>query len=179
LKLSVFVGLGGNLGGELVAAARLRAAAAALSGWPDVAAARGSALYRTAPVGPVAAQPAFVNGVVRLAWRRPVEEIDAAALLSRLLDLERALGGVRDRTVRDGPRQLDLDLLLIGERLISAGAIVPHPRIGERAFVLVPLIELCGGATVLPGDGRTLAACLAAPAVAAQEIVRLPYTLFS
>jgi 2-amino-4-hydroxy-6-hydroxymethyldihydropteridine diphosphokinase len=143
-----------------------------------VEAASGSALYRTEPVGAVADQPPFVNAVVRLVWRRSVEEIDAAALVSRLLDLERALGGARDRTVRDGPRHLDLDLLLVGERRIAVpGAIVPHPRLGGRGFVLVPLIELVGGAVRLPGDGRTLAACL--EAVAAQPVVRLPYTLFS
>ncbi len=104
-----------------------------------VATVRRSRWYRTAPV-PVSDQPWFVNGVAAVATAlAPVD------LLAALHQVEAAFGRRRDRPLAS--RLLDLDLLAFGEKVIAAGArsgglIVPHPRLHERAFVLVPLAEL-------------------------------------
>jgi 2-amino-4-hydroxy-6-hydroxymethyldihydropteridine diphosphokinase len=160
------VGLGGNLGGEEAIAARLVDATARLEELSG-ASARRSPLYRSAPQGPVAAQPTFVNAVVALPWQPD----DPAALLAALLAIEAAHG--RRRDVSQGPRTLDLDLILVGRRRITtAELVVPHPRLVERAFVLRPLADLVGHDFALP-DGSSVGSRLAAPAVAAQSIDRL------
>lgn len=190
----VIIGLGGNLGGELAVVARLRAAAAALARWPEVASFTGSAVYRSAPLGlaETGELPAFVNAAVLLRWRAEAAAIDAVALLARLLALESTLGRVRSvgttapgrpSAVRWMSRAIDLDLWMIGERVIveegPPSVVVPHPRIAERAFALIPLSELIGVGAVLPGSGWTVSSLLAAPAVRSQAIARLPYTLFA
>lgn len=130
----VFVGLGSNLGDR---ESTLRAAVGRLRGMPEVEVRGVSTLRDTDPVGPVA-QPRFLNGVVELAT-----ELSPRMLLGALLELERGFG--RDRSVvpAQGPRTLDLDLLLYDDRTISEpGLEVPHPRLHERRFVLQPLAEL-------------------------------------
>lgn len=98
---------------------------------------RRSSLYSTAPVG-VADQPRFLNAAVALET-----ELTPRRLLEELLRIERAFGRDRSSGVRNGPRTLDLDLLLYGDRVISeSGLEIPHPRLAERAFVLVPLAEI-------------------------------------
>lgn len=107
---------------------------------------RQSSLYRSAPWGLVE-QPSFVNAVAEIETAlTPVE------LLDGLLALERAQG--RDRSgVRWGPRRIDLDLLLHGSHLSSDPQLeLPHPRIAERSFVLVPLAELAPH-LFIPGQG--------------------------
>lgn len=107
---------------------------------------RQSSLYRSAPWGLVE-QPSFVNAVAEIETAlAPVE------LLDGLLALERAQG--RDRSgVRWGPRRIDLDLLLHGSHLSSDPQLeLPHPRIAERSFVLVPLAELAPH-LFIPGQG--------------------------
>lgn len=94
-----------------------------------------SSIYRTAPVG-VLDQPEFLNGAAAVET-----ELAPAELLAVLLGVERELGRVR--CVRWGPRPVDLDVLLWGKRVIRSEALtVPHPRMHERAFVLVPLAEI-------------------------------------
>jgi len=140
----VFVGLGSNLGDR---ESTLRAALGRLRGLPDVEVRRVSKLRDTDPVGPVD-QPRFLNGVVELET-----DLSPRLLLGALLELERAFG--RDRTVvpAQGPRTLDLDLLLHGDQTIEEpGLEIPHPRLHERRFVLEPLVELDPGLEV-PGRG--------------------------
>jgi 2-amino-4-hydroxy-6-hydroxymethyldihydropteridine diphosphokinase len=128
-----FVGLGSNLGDRL---GFLRTAARRLGLAPGVRVTGWSAVYATAPWGPVADQPEFLNAALELRTTlRP------RPLLRRLAGIEAALGRVR--TVAQGPRTLDLDLLLYeGEVVDTAELTVPHPRLHLRAFVLVPLCDL-------------------------------------
>jgi 2-amino-4-hydroxy-6-hydroxymethyldihydropteridine diphosphokinase len=119
-------------------------------------------LYRTAPVG-ILTQPDFVNAVALLET-----ELDPQALLDALLDVERRFGRVGGE--RNGPRTLDLDLLLYNTIELELPRLtLPHPRMHLRAFVLYPLADVAPDVSI-PGRG-TLAAWL--PAVANQGIVRL------
>jgi 2-amino-4-hydroxy-6-hydroxymethyldihydropteridine diphosphokinase len=128
-----FVGLGANLGDRLQS---LRLAVARFDGAADVRVVRCSPVYETAPQGPRPEQPAFLNAVCAIETA-----LAPRALLARLLEVERALGRVRD--VPQGPRTLDLDLLLFGSVIVDEpGLQVPHPRLPERAFVLRPLLDL-------------------------------------
>jgi 2-amino-4-hydroxy-6-hydroxymethyldihydropteridine diphosphokinase len=144
------VGLGANLGDRL---GSLRAATRALG---DVAAVkRASRVYETAPVGP--AQPEFLNAAVLCAYEGTPE-----ALLDELLAIEVRLGRVRGE--RWGPRTIDLDILWIdGLVYASDRLVVPHPHLHERAFAMVPLLEVAPWALdprtgqpliVPPGDVR-------------------------
>ncbi|WP_063570398.1 2-amino-4-hydroxy-6-hydroxymethyldihydropteridine diphosphokinase [Luteibacter rhizovicinus] len=138
------IGLGGNLG---EVRERLDAAIAALDVLPGVAVAARSRFYRTAPWGPVA-QPDFINAAIAVETSLPALE-----LLDALLATERAFGRIRDGE-RWGPRTLDLDLLAYGDDVIDNERLsVPHPRIAERAFVLMPLADIAANAE-LPGVGR-------------------------
>ncbi|NBD94997.1 MAG: 2-amino-4-hydroxy-6-hydroxymethyldihydropteridine diphosphokinase, partial [Gammaproteobacteria bacterium] len=106
-----------------------------------------SRYYFTPPWGDTE-QPEFLNAVARLDTGQSAED-----LLNALLAIESGLGRERGER-RWGPRVIDLDLLLYGqERIDQPGLTVPHPRLGERAFVLVPLAELAPRLTV-PGQGR-------------------------
>ena len=94
-------------------------------------------------------QPRFLNGVAAVETDLP-----AADLLGLLLEVERRFGRTREGVPPQGPRTLDLDLLLYGDaELDEPGLRVPHPRLHERAFVLAPLAELDPGLEV-PGRGR-------------------------
>lgn len=138
------IGLGGNLG---EVRERLDAAIAALDVLPGVAVVARSRFYRTAPWGPVA-QPDFINAAITVETSLPALE-----LLDALLATERAFGRIRDGE-RWGPRTLDLDLLAYGDDVIDNERLsVPHPRIAERAFVLMPLADIAANAE-LPGVGR-------------------------
>jgi 2-amino-4-hydroxy-6-hydroxymethyldihydropteridine diphosphokinase len=145
---SVYLGLGGNLGDR---AARLREGLWRLA--PDVGIEAVSSLYETDPVG-VVDQPAFLNAVCR--GRTALEP---QALLDRVKEIERAAG--RRAGPRWGPRPLDIDILLYGDRVISSPNLqIPHPRLAERAFVLCPLADLAP-AQVVPGLRRTVQELLA------------------
>jgi len=127
----VYVGLGANLGDP---ERTLVSAADALDRLEGVTVLRRSSLWATAPVGP--AQPEFRNAVVGLSTRRTPE-----SLLAALLDVERSHGRVRAE--RWGPRLLDLDILLWGERVVDTpGLHIPHPELPRRRFALEPLAEL-------------------------------------
>jgi 2-amino-4-hydroxy-6-hydroxymethyldihydropteridine diphosphokinase len=128
-----YVGLGANLGDRLQS---LRAAVGRLDAVAGVRVVACSPVYETAPQGPVAAQPAFLNAVCAVETALAPRE-----LLARLLAVESALGRVRD--VPQGPRTIDLDLLLFGAAVMDEpGLSVPHPQLHRRAFVLVPLLDL-------------------------------------
>ena len=138
-----YVGLGSNLHEPLV---QLRTAIGSLASNEGMRLSACSSFYRTAPVG-YAAQPHFINEVVQLDT-----ELSARGLLDRLLGIERAQGRIRNRP--NGPRTLDLDLLLFATmRIEEPGLSVPHPRMHERAFVLIPLLEIAPDITI-PGHGR-------------------------
>ena len=105
-----------------------------------------SALYRSSPMGP-ADQPDYINAVSLLQT-----DLVPLELLDQLQSIERAHGRVRDGQ-RWGPRPLDLDILLYGEKIINETRLrVPHPGLHERSFVLYPLQDI-NPALVIPGDG--------------------------
>lgn len=129
---TVFVGLGGNVGcvGE-----NLRTALFRISRFPDTRIARVSSLYLSAPVG-MTNQPDFVNGVAQIET-----QLDPTRFLGLLLEVEASLG--RTREISGGPRTVDLDVLLWDDRVAdSAGLTIPHPRMHQRGFVLVPFAEI-------------------------------------
>jgi len=138
-----FIGLGSNLDtprGQVERALR------ELDALPRTRLVARSRLYCTAPWGGVA-QPDFINAVAQLET-----ELDAHALMRALLTIEHRAGRSRDGE-RNGPRVLDLDLLLYGNECIAdADLQVPHPRLHERAFVLAPLAEIAPDLAV-PGQG--------------------------
>ena len=139
MAVIAYIGLGSNLGDRqaMIAGAleRLRPR-------------RVSAVIETDPVGRTD-QPRFLNAVAELET-----SLDPDALLRRLLELEGELGRVRAE--RWGPRTIDLDLLLYGDRRVaSEGLSVPHPELHRRRFVLQGLAELCPDLAV-PGLGRTV-----------------------
>jgi 2-amino-4-hydroxy-6-hydroxymethyldihydropteridine diphosphokinase len=131
-----YIGLGANLPGPAGSLEdTLAAAAEGLAKLGRVLAR--SSLYSTTPVG-LAEQPRFLNAVVALET-----ELAPRALLEELLALERAFGRDRSAGVANGPRTLDLDILLYGDLVLSEhGLAIPHPRLAERAFVLAPLNEI-------------------------------------
>lgn len=103
-----------------------------------------SSLYSTAPVG-FAEQPRFVNAAVALQTT-----LSPAALLAALLDIECEFGRDRSAGVQNGPRTLDLDILLYGTMALHESNLdIPHPRIADRAFVLVPLQEIASNVMVV------------------------------
>lgn len=127
-----YIGLGANLGTDL--GATLTRAALQLAALPGTQVSALSSLWRSAPVD--ADGPDFVNAVAAL-------ETDLApdALLDALQAIEQAHG--RERPYRHAPRTLDLDLLLYADVVMNTPRLtLPHPRLGERAFVLRPLLEI-------------------------------------
>lgn len=133
-----WVGLGGNVGDAI---ATVHAAIEALARLPDTRLLRASRLYRT-PAWGVSEQADFINAVALLET-----SLGPRALLDRLLGIERSFG--RERRERWGPRILDLDLLLHGDDVIDEpGLHVPHPHLHERAFALLPLLEISPDATI-------------------------------
>ncbi len=141
-RVTAFVALGSNLNDPR---RQVEAGFAALAGLPDTVCRARSSLYATVPVG-YADQPDFINAVAALETA-----LAARALLDALLEMERRHG--RNRTFPNAPRTLDLDLLLYdGQVIDEPGLVVPHPRMHQRAFVLVPLAEIAPDA-VIAGHG--------------------------
>lgn len=155
--MEAYVGIGANLGdaraNALDAVARLRRV-------PGIDVTAVSSLYRTAPID--SSGDDYINAVACIDTT-----LAPHALLEALFAIEREHG--RERPYRNAPRTLDLDLLLYGTHIIDTPALaVPHPRLAQRAFVLVPLLEIAPHIT-LPGLGP--AASFAA-GVADQRIER-------
>jgi 2-amino-4-hydroxy-6-hydroxymethyldihydropteridine diphosphokinase len=135
--------LGSNLGDRFAA---LQGAVGALADTPGVQVAAISSVYETAPVDAPAGSRSFLNAVLLVDTT-----LSTATLLERALAVEAAFG--RERTGRNGPRTLDVDLIAVGNRVVERdGLTLPHPRAFERAFVLVPWSEVDGQAE-LPGRG--------------------------
>lgn len=139
-----FVGLGANLGDR---EATLRAAVDRLAMLRGTEVVQVSTFRDTEPVG-YREQPRFLNGAVELETT-----LDARQLVEALLAIELEFGRDRGSSPPQGPRTLDLDLLLYdGAQIDEPGLVVPHPRLHERRFVLEPLAEL-DPALVVPGRG--------------------------
>lgn len=158
-----FVALGANIGEPQ---RQVESGFAALAALPGTRLLLRSSLYRTAPVGYLD-QPDFINAMAGIETT-----LAPQALLEALLEIEREHGRVRD--FPNAPRTLDLDIALYGDRLVQApGLTIPHPRMLERAFVMLPLAEIAPEVEV-PGQGRVrdLAARLDAAGVA--ELRRMP-----
>ena len=140
-----FIALGSNLGDRAFFMREARRRVAELDGVRLLGA---SSIHETQPVGPAGQEP-YLNAVIEVDT-----SLDARDLLEHLLAIESDLG--RRRTVRWGPRQIDLDILLFGDVVIDEpGLTVPHPRLAERAFVLAPLAEL-KGELIPPGLGKSV-----------------------
>lgn len=132
MKARAYIGLGANLGADL--SATLTQAALALAALPDTLVAALSSVWRSEPVD--AGGPDFLNAVVALDT-----ELEPLALLDALQAIELAHG--RERPYRNAPRTLDLDLLLYADLVLDTRRLtLPHPRLGVRAFVLRPLLEI-------------------------------------
>jgi len=130
----VFLSLGSNVGDRL---AYLRKAVQRLARLPKTVVVRTSSVYESAPVG-YTEQGAFLNQAVEV-----VTALTPDAFLQATQRIEQALG--RERTVRWGPRTLDIDIVYWGERCISSERLtVPHPEAETRRFVLLPLSEIAG-----------------------------------
>ena len=125
------IGIGANLGDR---EATIRESIARIAGLGVIGAV--SSLYETAPWGKTD-QPAFINAAVVLET-----DLDPRALLDALLAIERGLGRDRSSEERWGPRTIDLDILLYDDRIDDGDPTLPHPRLHERAFALVPLAEI-------------------------------------
>jgi len=133
--IEAYIGLGSNLGDRL---SNLASAVALLSREPAFALRKVSLAYESEPVGPP--QPRYLNAVVRVGTF-----LSPRATLQRLQAIEEQMGRVRRE--RWGSREIDLDLLLYGDRLVEeTGLRIPHPLLEGRAFALVPLAEIAPGA---------------------------------
>lgn len=153
----ICLGLGSNMGDR---EGNIRAAVAQLAAWPGIEVTRVSSLYETAPVG-YTEQADFLNAVACVATALAPQELLAACLA-----VEAALG--RERKVRWGPRTVDIDVLLYEDAVLATPVLtLPHPRLHERCFVLVPLAEVAGAVPVLAGKtaGELAAALCGAGAV--------------
>lgn len=145
----VYIGLGSNLGDG---STLIRSALAQLGSYAGIRIVRVSSLYRSAPWG-LRDQPDFTNAVAELST-----ELEPEQLLCALMECERRLGRVRS-SERWGPRSIDIDLLIYADRQLHTSTLaLPHPRMADRAFVLVPLLELAP-CYVIPGIGPA-SACL-------------------
>lgn len=156
--LTAYIGIGANLGD---AAASVRQAIEQLRQLPASQLTAQSALFRTAPVE--AAGDDYVNAVIALQT-----SLAPQTLLERLQQIEQVFG--RERPYHNAPRTLDLDILLFGDQQIATVTLtVPHPRLTQRAFALIPLLQL-DPFIAIPGHGPAHAF---APAVAHQQIARI------
>jgi 2-amino-4-hydroxy-6-hydroxymethyldihydropteridine diphosphokinase len=169
-----YIALGANLPSPAGSPeAALAAAAQRLASLGRIAAR--SSLYSTVPVG-FADQPRFLNAVLALETNLAPRD-----LLAALLAIERDFGRDRAASVPNGPRTLDLDILLYGDLILSEpGLEIPHPRLVQRAFVLVPLNEI---APTLrdPRSGRMIAQLLEALPVrpASNAVTRIDSALWA
>lgn len=133
METEAYIALGSNLGDREL---NLLRAVAEVGRLPESKVTALSSFYETSPVGAVK-QDAFYNAVLRLSTL-----LDARSLLAHLLRIEDEIFK-RVRTIHQGPRSMDLDLLLFGDKVINEESlVVPHPRLSDRRFVLQPLCEI-------------------------------------
>lgn len=145
MSVIAYLGLGSNQGDR---AEKLRQAIRKLAAHRGIRVLRTSSVYETEPFGYVE-QEAFLNMAVAVET-----ELSPEKLLETALSVERELG--RIRTIRWGPRTIDIDLLLYGTSSVSLEhLVIPHPGLSQRAFVLVPLRDIWEGG-VLPGHDQTI-----------------------
>jgi len=167
---TIVVGLGGNVGGDAAVLARMARVADALGAWGAV---RASRVYRSAPVGGPP-QDDYLNAALAVTARPAPTPRE---LIETVQEIERLLGRDRARETRWGPRPIDVDVLVWGTRLVDRRdpprLRVPHERLAERRFALAPLADLAGDDLVVPGDGRTVGALLAATADQRVELTDL------
>lgn len=193
MSVRCFVALGANLGDPV---ATVNAAIDVLRALPRTRFVAASSLYRTAPVG-LKHQPDFINAVVEVrlacpqcdalgrpcaageptrsgAPRIPCAVPPAPTFLQSLFEIEAGFG--RQRSVRNAPRTLDLDLLLYGELVSDDPSLtLPHPRLHERAFVLAPLAELAPDLAI-PGRGAVADLLSRCGGQRIERIVAVPLT---
>lgn len=156
--VTCYIGIGANLGDAI---GSVRAAIERLGRLPETRLTGESSLFRTGPID--AGGDDYVNAVGRIETR-----LEAEALLQALQAVEGEFG--RERPYRNAPRTIDLDLLLYGQQTISSATLeVPHPRMTERAFTLIPLLQLDPLITI-PGRGP---AHSFVPGVAGQSISKI------
>lgn len=145
-----FVALGSNLNGP---ASQVKRAFLAIGNLPATKLIKQSSLYQSAPVG-YANQPDFINAVAEISTQLPPDD-----LLDALLNIEHAVG--RERPFANAPRVLDCDLLLYGDLVTHTEKLtLPHPRMHERGFVLLPLAEIAPD-LVIPNHGSVVKLALA------------------
>jgi 2-amino-4-hydroxy-6-hydroxymethyldihydropteridine diphosphokinase len=148
----IFLSLGSNIGDRAANIAR----AIANLGKRGVRVVKQSQLYETEPVE-LREQDWFLNGVVEVATEQSPQE-----LMKTLLAIERSMG--RERLIPKGPRIIDMDVLLFGDRVVNEAELdIPHPRMTERRFVLVPLAEIAPEA-IHPALNKSAAELLATTA---------------
>jgi 2-amino-4-hydroxy-6-hydroxymethyldihydropteridine diphosphokinase len=140
-----FIGLGSNVGDR---AENLRQAIRALKATPGVEVAQVSGIYETEPVGGPS-QPDYLNAVVEIDT-----QLGPRAIFEACMTIEHALGRERSTEEHWGPRIIDLDVLTCGDLIVNDPDLeIPHPRLAERAFVLVPFSEIAPYIDI-PGLGR-------------------------
>lgn len=147
MRTVAYVGFGANLGDT---EATLDAAIEKISATPGVRILKVSSIYKTTPVGLVDDGPDFINAAIELET-----DLNPLELMNDLRKIERSLGKRRQHR-SDRSRKIDLDLLLFGnKRFFSHGLEIPHPRMENRGFVLVPLVEIAPN-FVHPGLNLTM-----------------------
>jgi 2-amino-4-hydroxy-6-hydroxymethyldihydropteridine diphosphokinase len=157
-NVTAYIGIGSNLGD---AQGNVQRAILRLNKLPDTRLGGQSSLFRTAPLN--ATGDDYINAVACIDTRLP-----AAQLLQELQAVEKDFG--RERPYPNAPRTLDLDILLYGQqKIVSDSLVVPHPRLTERAFALVPLLQIDPFITI-PGKGP---AHHFVPSVAGQTIHKI------
>ncbi len=141
-----YIALGSNLDDPV---AHIRQAYLDLNTLPDTTLLKRSSLYKSAPVGRLD-QPDFINAVAEI-----VTTLQPVQLLDELLSIEQRHGRIRDpHTALNAPRTLDLDILLYDHlQLKTVNLVLPHPRMMQRAFVLLPLMEIAPDCEI-PGRGK-------------------------
>lgn len=164
----VVIGLGANVGDDAAIIARFAAVRAAFTAWGPT---RASPVYRTAPIGGPA-QRDYLNAAIAITVEPPPLPDE---LIATVLELERGLGRDRMTEVRNGPRAIDLDVLLWGDRRLHRDHLeIPHPRLADRRFALAPVVDLLGDVTV-PGTATTAAALLSRVAGQRCELTELAF----
>lgn len=139
---TVYVGLGSNLEQPIL---QIKRALQELDEIPEAELICVSSFYQTAPVG-ILDQPPFINVVAEM-----TTTLAPQALLAHFMAIEAA--HARARLKKNGPRTLDLDILIFNEwRINEVSLVIPHPRMHERAFVLIPLLEIAPD-VYIPGKG--------------------------